>query len=40
MFIFLSPPILTPCFYLGTIHLLFVKPMVASDPVIECLFSN
>jgi len=40
MFIFLLSATLTPYFYLGTIHLLLAKPLVASDPVIERLFNN
>jgi len=40
MFIFPLSPTLTHCFHLGTIHLLLPKPLVASNPVIECLFNN
>ena len=40
MFIFLLSPYLTPYFYLGIIHLLLAKSLVASDLVIERLFTN
>jgi len=40
MFIFLLSPTLIPYFYLGTIHLLLAKPLVASDQVIKWIFSD
>jgi len=40
MSIFLLSSIVTPCFYLSSIHLLLAKPLIALDLVIDCTFSN